>query len=129
MKLMPRSLLEALTNKAMRSEDKRATSDTVTMRQLAPTLRYEGLLLAEMAGTAGTFAELDADVLLVGGAMKRPAFIRPAFDLLAQTLPHQRCVMIPGLGHGGSSDVGPANRDGKPERVAPVIRSFFAGHD
>ena len=74
LKLMPRSLLEALTNKAMRSEDKKAASDTVTMRQLAPTLRYEGLLLAEMAGTAGTFADLDADVLLIGGAMKRPAF-------------------------------------------------------
>ncbi len=125
MKLMPRSLLEALTNKVMRNEDQKATSDTVTMRQLAPTLRYEGLLLAEMAGTAGTFADLDADVLLIGGAMKRPAFIRPAFDLLAQTLPHHRGVMIPGLGHGGSSDVGPANRDGKQERAAPVIRSLL----
>ena len=73
------------------------------MRQLAPTLRYEGLLLAEMAGTAGTFADLDADVLLIGGAMKRPAFIRPAFDLLAQTLPHHRCVIIP-----ASATAGPA---------------------
>ena len=126
---MPRTLLEALTNKAMRSEDKKAKNDTVTMRQLAPTLRYEGLLLAEMAGTAGTFADLDADVLLIGGAMNRPAFLRGAFDVLAQTLPHCRCVVIPRLGHGGSSDVGPANRDGKPERVAPVIQSFFAGHD
>ena len=129
MKLMPRPLLKALTNQAMRSEDKKATNDTVTMRQVAPTLRYEGLLLAEMAGTAGSFANLDADVLLIGGSMKRPAFIRPAFEALAQTLPHNRCVLIPGLGHGGSSDVGPANRGGQPERVAPVIRSFFAGHD
>ena len=71
----------------------------------------------------------DADVLLMGGAMKRPAFIRPAFEALAQTLPHIRCVVFPGLGHGGSSDVGPANRGGQPQRVAPVIRSFFAGHD
>ncbi len=129
MKLIPRPLLKALTNQAMRSEDKKARNDTVTMRKVAPTLRYEGLLLAEMAGTTGSFAYVDADVLLIGGCMKRPAFIRPAFEALAQTLPHNRCVLIPGLGHGGSSDVGPANRGGQPQRVAPVIRSFFAGHD
>jgi hypothetical protein len=34
-------------------------------------------------------------------------------------------VEFPGLDHGGSSDVGPTNRGGKPEIVAPEIRSFF----
>ena len=95
MKLVPRPLLKALTNQAMRSEDKKATNDTVTMRKVAPTLRYEGLLLAEMAGTVGSFANVDADVLLIGGSMKRPAFIRPAFEALVQTLPHNRCVRDP----------------------------------
>ena len=125
---MPRSLLEALTNKAMRSEDKKAANDTVTMRQLAPTLRYEGLLLAEMAGTAGSFADLDADVLLIGGARKRPAFLRVPSRFWPDPSSH-RCVVIAGFGQGGSGDVGPANRGGNPERLAPVIRSFFAGHD
>jgi hypothetical protein len=67
-----------------------------------------------------------ADVLLLGGDMKRPAFIRPAFDAFARTLEHNRRVRFPGLDHGGSSDVGPTNRRGKPEVVAPAIRSFFA---
>jgi pimeloyl-ACP methyl ester carboxylesterase len=125
-KRMPRPLAEALTNKVMDSEDKQATSDTVTMRKLAPTLRWEGVLLAETAGTIGSFAEVPAEVLLLGGDMKRPAFIKPAFDALARTLPHNRHVLFPGLDHGGSSDVGPANRNGKPEIVAPAIRSFFA---
>ena len=58
--LMGRRLAEALTNKAMESEDKKAAEDTVTERQLAPTLRYEGLLLAETAGTIGAFAEVPA---------------------------------------------------------------------
>lgn len=124
-KLMGRRLAEALTNRAMSSEDKKATGDTVTMRQLAPTLRYEGLLLAETAGTIGAFAEVAAEVLLLAGDMKRPAFIRPAFDALARTLPHNRRVRFPGLEHGGSTDVGPTNRGGKPEVVAPAIRSFF----
>ena len=35
-------------------------------------------------------------------------------------------VEVPGLDHGGSSDVGPTNRGGKPEIVAPEIRPFFA---
>jgi pimeloyl-ACP methyl ester carboxylesterase len=125
-KRMPRPQAEALTNMAMDSEDKQATSDTVTMRKLAPTLRWEGVLLAEMAGTIGSFADVLAEVLLLGGDMKHPAFIKPAFDALAQTLPHNRCVVFPGLEHGGSADVGPANPAGKPEIVAPEIRSFFA---
>jgi pimeloyl-ACP methyl ester carboxylesterase len=125
-KLMGRRLAEALTNKAMKSEDKKATSDTVTERQLAPTLRWEGVLLAETAGTIGTFAEVPAEVLLLGGDMKRPAFIKPAFDAFAQTLPHNRRVRFPGLEHGASSDVGPTNRGSKVEIVAPAIRSFFA---
>lgn len=124
-KLMGRRLAEALTNKAMDSEDKQATSETVTVRKLAPTLRWEGLLLAETAGTIGAFAEVPAEVLLLGGDMKQPAFIKPAFDALAQTLPHNRRMEFPGLEHGGSADVGPTNPHGKPEIVAPAIRSFF----
>jgi pimeloyl-ACP methyl ester carboxylesterase len=125
-KLMGRRLAEALTNMAMGSEDKQAASDTVTERKLAPTLRYEGLLLAETAGTIGSFAEVPAEVLLLGGDMKRPAFVRPAFDAFARTLPHNRRVRFPGLDHGGSADVSPTNRHGKPEVVAPAIRSYFA---
>jgi pimeloyl-ACP methyl ester carboxylesterase len=125
-KLIGRRLAEALTNRAMKSEDKQAAADAVTMRKLAPTLRWEGLLLAETAGTIGAFAEVPAEVLLLGGDMKRPAFIRPAFDAFAHTLPHNRRVRFPGLDHGGSADVGPTNRHGKPEVVAPAIRSFFA---
>jgi pimeloyl-ACP methyl ester carboxylesterase len=123
---LPRRLLAAATSAAMKKEDAQAPAGAVTMRQLAPTIRYEGLLLAEMAGTVGAFAGVGADVLLMGGDMRRPAFIRPAFDALAQVLPHNRCVRFPGLDHGGSGDPGPANQGGKPAIVAPDIRSFFA---
>jgi hypothetical protein len=125
-RLMGRRLAEFLTNRALESEDRTAAADTVTERRIAPTLRWEGGLLAETAGTSGTFAEVPAEALLLGGDMKRPAFIRPAFDALARILPHNRRVRFPGLDHGGSSDIGPTNRRGKPEIVAPEIRSFFA---
>jgi hypothetical protein len=42
--VMPRRRLEGLTSMAMNSEDKKAGAGAVTIRQLSPTLRYEGLL-------------------------------------------------------------------------------------
>ena len=110
----------------MKKEDGQASRGTVTMRQLAPTIGFEGLLLAELAGAIGTFADVGAEVLLMGGDMKRPAFIRPAFDALARTLPHHQSVRFRGLDHGGSSDPGPTNRSGQPAVVAPEVLSFFA---
>jgi hypothetical protein len=50
-KIMPRRLLASLTEAAMKSEEKKAAPDAITMRKLAPTIHYEGVLIAEMAGT------------------------------------------------------------------------------
>jgi pimeloyl-ACP methyl ester carboxylesterase len=126
LKAMPRRLLEAMTGAAMKKEDAAAAPDDATMRRVAPTLRYEGLLLAETAGTVSTFAGVAADVLLMGGDLKRPAFLRPAFDAFARTLPHNRQARFPGLDHGASGDPGPANRGAQPAVLAPAIRSFFS---
>ena len=124
-KIMPRRLLVSLTNMAMKSEDKKATSEAATMRKLAPTVHYEGVLLAEMASTIATFAEVPAEVLLLGGSKGLP-FLKPSLDALARTLPHNRRVEFPGLDHGGSSDAGGTNPGGgKPEIVAREMRSFF----
>ena len=125
-KLLPRPLAEALTSAAMKAEEGKAGPEAVTMRQLAPTVRYEGRLLAETAGTLATFADVTAEVLLLGGEMKRPGFIRPAFDALGGTLRRSRQAVFAGLDHGGSSDPGPSNRAGQPAAVAPAIRAFFA---
>ena len=127
MKVMPRWLLEALTTMVLRGEDKKAAPDTVTMRSLAPTLHYEGVLLNEMAGKLQTFADLSAEVLLLGGS-KGLGFLRPALDGLAETLPNSRRVEFAGLDHGGSADVSKANPKGNPELVAAELRSFFASN-
>ncbi|HEY6479255.1 MAG TPA: hypothetical protein VIZ00_04455 [Streptosporangiaceae bacterium] len=97
-----------------------------TQLALAPTVRYDGLQLAETAGTLATFADVSAEVLLLGGEMKRPGFIRPAFHALGRTLPRSRPAVSAGLDHGGSSDPGLSNRAGRPAAVAPEIRAFFA---
>jgi pimeloyl-ACP methyl ester carboxylesterase len=124
-RMVPRRLLEGLTSMAMNSEDKKAASGAVTMRKLAPTLHYEGVLLAELAGQAGRFAQVQAEVLLMSGSKGLP-FLRPGMNALAEALPHCRRVEFAGLDHGGSSDVSPSNRNGKPEVVVPELRRFFA---
>ena len=121
-----RALALAATGADDEKEDSQAAGDDATMRKVAPTLRYEGLLLAEAAGTISRYADVAADVLLMGGDLKRPAFLRPAFDAFARTLPHNRQLLFPGLDHGASGDPGPANHGGQPAALAPAIRSFFS---
>jgi pimeloyl-ACP methyl ester carboxylesterase len=126
-KAIPRRLLVSMTEKMMKAEDKKASPDAVTMRALAPTIYYEGVLIAETAGRAAEFRTVTADVLLLGGGKGLP-FLRPGRDALARALPHCRRVELPGLDHGASSDPSNMNRSGKPEvvaRVAHEIRAFF----
>lgn len=125
MRLIPRPLLEALTNMVLKSEERKADDGAVTMRSLAPTLHYEGVLLAEMAGRLDTFSDVKADVVLLGGS-KGLKFLKPSLDGLTRTLPHCRRVEFAGLDHGGSADVSSSNRAGRPEVVAAELRSFLA---
>jgi pimeloyl-ACP methyl ester carboxylesterase len=129
LKVVPRRLLAALTSMAMNSEDRKAAPDAITMRKLAPTIHYEGVILAEMAGSIDSFRSLQAEVLLMGGS-KGLAFLEPARTALAARLSHCRRVEFPGLDHGASSDPSNTNRGGKPEIVAKVageVRAFFSG--
>ena len=70
--IIPRGLLERLTTAMMASEEKKAGSDDVTMRMLAPTLHYDFQLATEMEGALERFKAIRAEVLLLGGS-KSPA--------------------------------------------------------
>ena len=124
----PRGLLTAATKAMMKSQDKRAVPGEPTMRALAPTLHYEGLLLTEMTGRAATFAEVTADVLLLT-AGKGLSWLRPGFDALAAVLPRVTRHEFAGLDHGGSGDRAKTNPGGQPELVAAEVGSFFALSD
>jgi hypothetical protein len=117
--------MEFMTNMSMRSEDKSAKSGDVTMRMLAPTLHYDFSLVSEMAEKVGTFKDINADVLLLGGSAS-PAWLKLALDALEKILPHQKRIEFPGFNHGASSDPSTTNRDGHPEVVAQELRHFFA---
>lgn len=125
LKLFPRGLLARLTEKIMSAEDRAAAPDVPTMRALAPTIRYEGVLLGQMRGTLDTFRALPVPVLLMGGSKGLP-WLRPSMDALEKTLPDVRRVEFAGLDHGGSADVSKANPKGDPAVVAAAMREFFA---
>lgn len=121
LRAMPRPFLEFLTAAAMRHEERKAAPDDVTMRLLAPTLHHDFQWVAETAETLDSYADIRADVLLLGGS-RSPAYLRSALDALETTLPRAERVEFAGLGHGAS---GNADRGGQPVRVARELRRFF----
>jgi pimeloyl-ACP methyl ester carboxylesterase len=125
LQIMPRWLLESFTRKGMEQEDKTAKPGDVTMRLLAPTLHYDFQLVAEMAESLERFRAVPAKVLLLGGS-KSPKYLKIALNALEKTLPHVQRIELPGLDHGGSSDLSNTNRTGRPDRVAQPLRQFFA---
>lgn len=108
----------------LKGEDKNAAPDDVTMRRLAPTIRYEGVIIGEAKGTEADYADVTADVLLMSGGRGLP-WLRPGRDALLRTLPNARTVEYPDLDHGGSSDVTKANPKGRPDLVAKDLADFF----
>ena len=127
-KVMPRRLLASLTEMAMKSEDSKAAPEAITMRKLAPTIHYEGVLIAEMAGTVDAFRTVTADVLILGGSKGLP-FLKPAREALARTLPRSRRWSSPAWTTAPPATPAPPIRGGKPEMCAQVareVRTFFA---
>lgn len=122
LRTLPRGLLELMTRQMMASEAKKAKPGDVTMRALAPTLRDDFQLVAEMADTLDDYHAIPAEILLLGGT-KSPAYLQFAVESLAKSLPGARRVVFAGLDHGAT---GPRKMGGKPELVARTLRDFFA---
>lgn len=120
--MMPRWSLELLTNMMLASEDKKVKGDDVSWRALAPTLHYDGQIVAEMAETLESYRTVQAEVLLLGGSAS-PAYLKAPVYALEKVLPHAERIEFPGLNHGAS---GNADRGGQPERVSQELRQFFA---
>ena len=122
--VMPRWLLVAFTNMALRGEAKKLRPGDISTATLAATLHYEGQLIAEMTGSADRFSTIKADVLLMSGTKGLP-YLKPELDRLQAALPQARRVDFAGLDHGAPADRSQLNEGGKPEAVTAVIREFF----
>ena len=125
MRVLPRRLLEFVTRKTMEKQEADSAVPGMTMRELAPTIRNEGILIAEMAGTLARFADLDTEVLLMGGTRRGPAFIKPALEALASRLANCARIEFDKLDHGSAADPSKMNRFGRPDVVSQPLLTFF----
>jgi len=119
---LPRWLLLPLLKWYFQREKKTLLPDDIPMEALIPTQRFDGLLVKEMDDSLETFALVQADVLLLGGA-KSPAFLRDILDALNHTLPHVKRVEYPDLDHSAPNQSRPNQK--VPERIADDLRAFF----
>jgi pimeloyl-ACP methyl ester carboxylesterase len=123
---MPHWLLSPLMSKIMTSEDKHGSGEYLSMRTLAPTLRYDFQVVTEMNGTLDSFRAIPCEVLLLG-ASKSPSYLKADLDALEKILPHVKRVELLGLDHGSSWNYDKQrNPGGQPEVVAQELRQFFA---
>jgi pimeloyl-ACP methyl ester carboxylesterase len=121
--LLPRWLLEPLTEMMLRQDDQKGSGDYPTMRALAGTLRHDFQVVREMSGASERFQGVQQEVLLIGGS-KSQAYLKAALDALEQVLPNAKRIEIPKLDHAAPWN---ADQRGNPEPVAWELRRFFAG--
>jgi len=121
MNMMPRLLLEWLTQLAINGEAKKGSGNYVPMRELASILHYDFQHVVEMQGKQERFRNVEARVLLFGGS-KSPAYLKVTLDTLEKVLPHATRIELPGLDHAASWNT---DRGGQPGPVAQALRGFF----
>ncbi|MFI9846046.1 alpha/beta fold hydrolase [Nonomuraea sp. NPDC051941] len=120
--VMPRAVLELLTGMMLKSQDKAAVDGEPTFRELAPTLHYDGQVVAETAGSLDVYRPIGAEVLLLGGT-RSPAHLKSVLTGLERVLPHVRRVDLKGLDHSATCN---ADQRGRPGQVAAAIRGFLS---
>ena len=118
---LPYWLLRPFTKLMTTLEGRHAGDASLTMKGLAPTLRYDLQMAVEMSERLDDLKGIQKPVLLLGGS-KSAAYLRSSVDALEVLLPNARRVEFEGLDHGAS---GNANRHGQPARVAEELRRFF----
>jgi pimeloyl-ACP methyl ester carboxylesterase len=95
-----------------------AGDQTVPLRDLIPTMRYDARLVAESEGTLADYAGLRMPVLLLGGG-RSAVYLRRTLDRLGRVLPNSTTVVLAGADHLAADD------SGQPHRVAGELRRFF----
>ncbi|GLV58110.1 alpha/beta hydrolase [Dictyobacter sp. S3.2.2.5] len=120
---LPRWLLIFLFNWYIKRDKKTLSPGDVSLEALIPTQRFDGLLVKEMDGSLETFAHLDKDVLLLGGA-KSPQFLHDILDSLNHTLPRARWIEYPDYDHSAPNHRLPSQTG--PERIAKDLKTFFS---
>jgi pimeloyl-ACP methyl ester carboxylesterase len=88
------------------------------MEPLLVTNLVEHQELARLDGTAASYGQIAAEVLLLGGT-KSPSSVRLSLDALSAAIPRARQQLIEGLAHNAPDETSPA-------AVAEVVARFLA---
>jgi hypothetical protein len=87
------------------------------MVELLPTLIREAKEIRQLNSDYRRYHAITADTLLMGGS-KSPAYLRDVLPVLANTIPHARFCLFPGLDHN-------APDQNAPETIAGQIKQFL----
>ncbi len=102
-----------------RTAGRPAPAGLMSPRELIPTLRYDAQTVNSAAGSLDRFGMLTCEVLLLGGS-RSARNLTASLDGLCRVLPRARRVILRGSGHTA------ADNSRQPDRVAAVLRDFFA---
>lgn len=114
---LPRKLMEKGAAAMMDKTD----GDVLSMRELAPTLPYDGRLVEQTADRVERYRAVTVPTLLIGGS-KSPRYLQVALSSVESVLPDARRVELKGADHGVTEN---ADRRGAPDRVAAEILDFL----
>jgi pimeloyl-ACP methyl ester carboxylesterase len=115
---LPRFIWKIIFRMILRSDNKYLKDDDVPLTELMQTHHYDTMLVNETEGKVDNFADVSAEVLLVGGS-KSSLFLKHSLDELEKLLPHVNRVELKGLDHDSPQNT----RD--PEAIAQEIILFL----
>lgn len=125
MSLMPRWLLQSMTSRIMKLEEKKGTGGYAPMSVLAYTLHNDFQIVRATSGKIEHFRAVEIEVLLLGGS-KSPMYLKIALNELEKVLPHRKRTEFPGLDHGAAWNYDKQrNPHGNPKVVAEALKLFF----
>lgn len=116
--LMPRFILAALFNHAIKEDSKETTEDKVPLKTLIGAMYHDIKVVQDAKAILKKYEEIKAEVLLLGGDKSRD-FLTTNLDIVHASLPNAKRITLKGIGHVA------ADNNGKPESVAKELRLFF----
>lgn len=116
--LIPDFILEEIFKLYLWNEDRKATGDDVSGRELLPLAKYEFQLVQETEGTIDDYKKVSAEVLLLNSTNSTPLIECTNIEL-DKVLPNSKHIELKGINHDSAQNYG------KPGIIAQEIKHFY----
>jgi pimeloyl-ACP methyl ester carboxylesterase len=116
--LIPDFILEEIFKLYLWNEDRKATGDDVSGRELLPLANYEFQLVQETEGTIDDYKNVSAEVLLLNSTNSTPLIECTNIEL-DKVIPNSKHIELKGINHDSAQNYG------KPEIIAQEIKRFI----